>query len=133
MRIVWRLLLAIKSAIIENDPVETYIFDEVDTGISGATAEIVGRKLKNVGIKRQALCITHLAQVAACAHQHLFVSKSVDGARTSSQLRLLNTHERIEEIARMLGGVDITDRTRAHAQELLEENCMIQPVLSFVS
>ena len=128
-----RLLLAIKSAIIENDPVETYIFDEVDTGISGATAEIVGRKLKNVGIKRQALCITHLAQVAACAHQHLFVSKSVDGARTSSQLRLLNTHERIEEIARMLGGVDITDRTRAHAQELLEENCMIQPVLSFVS
>ena len=128
-----RLLLAIKSAIIENDPVETYIFDEVDTGISGATAQIVGQKMQSVGSKRQALCITHLAQVAACAHQHLFVSKSVDGDRTSSQLRFLTTQERIEEIARMLGGVDITDRTRAHAQELLEENSTITPVLSIVS
>lgn len=128
-----RLLLAIKSAIIENDPVETYIFDEVDTGISGATAQIVGQKMQGVGVRRQALCITHLAQVAACAHQHLFVSKSVEGDRTSSQLRFLSTQERIEEVARMLGGVDITDRTRAHAQELLQENNSIQPILSIVS
>ena len=128
-----RLLLAIKSAIIENDPVETYIFDEVDTGISGATAQIVGQKMQGVGARRQALCITHLAQVAACAHQHLYVSKSVEGDRTSSQLRFLSIQERIEEVARMLGGVDITARTRAHAQELLQENDNIKPVLSIVS
>ncbi|MAA78359.1 MAG: DNA repair protein RecN, partial [Deltaproteobacteria bacterium] len=91
------------------------------------------QKMQGVGTRRQALCITHLAQVAACAHQHLFVSKSVDGDRTSSQLRFLTTQERIEEIARMLGGVDITDRTRAHAQELLQENSTLRPVLSIVS
>ena len=128
-----RLLLAIKSAIIENDPVETYVFDEVDTGISGATAQIVGQKLQKVGARRQALCITHLAQVAACAHQHLYVSKCVQEDRTSSQLRYLTTEERIEEIARMLGGVDITERTIAHAQELLQENSGLNPVLSIVS
>jgi DNA repair protein RecN (Recombination protein N) len=128
-----RFLLAIKSAIIENDPVETYIFDEVDTGISGGTAQIVGQKLQRVGIGRQALCITHLAQVAACAHQHLFVSKCVSGDRTSSQLRFLSMHERVEEIARMLGGIEITERTRAHAQELLQENGTNHPVLAVVS
>ena len=127
-----RLLLAIKSAIIENDPVETYVFDEVDTGISGGTAQIVGQKLQYVGAQRQALCITHLAQVASCAHQHLYVSKRVSGDRTSSQIRILSHRERIEEIARMLGGVEITDRTRAHAQELLQENASI-PTLSVVS
>ncbi|MEC7986640.1 MAG: DNA repair protein RecN [Myxococcota bacterium] len=117
-----RLLLALKVAIIERDPVETYIFDEVDTGIGGAIAQIVGKKLRKIGEQRQALCITHLAQVACCATHHLHVSKTVVDGRTSSEIRFLSPHERVYEVARMLGGTEITQRSLAHAQELLSEN-----------
>ena len=127
-----RLLLALKGALISTDPVETYIFDEVDTGIGGGVAESVGRKLQKLGTDRQVLCITHLPQVASCGHYHLYVSKklvsddsdaeSSKNYRTVSSLHFMSVSERIQEIARMLGGAEVTDRTIAHAQELLQQN-----------
>ena len=142
-----RLLLALKGALISTDPVETYIFDEVDTGIGGGVAECVGRKLRNLGEDRQVLCITHLPQVACCGHYHLYVSKRIitddesenvqrtvdsedlltssgDGSvfRTVSMIRFMSVEERIQEIARMLGGAELTERTLDHAQELLHQN-----------
>ncbi|MBM76562.1 MAG: DNA repair protein RecN [Proteobacteria bacterium] len=129
-----RILLALKGALIKVDPVESYIFDEVDTGIGGGIAEIVGRKLQSLGGERQVLCITHLPQVASCAHKHLYVSKDierVDGKeRTRSSIRYLTWDERINEVARMLGGAELTQMTRAHAQELMENNQTSDKVVS---
>ncbi len=95
------------------------IFDEVDVGIGGGVAEIVGQLLNQLGQKRQILVITHLPQVAAQGAQHLRVSKSFKDGVTLSSIAPLANLERIEEIARMLGGVEITDTTRRHAQEML--------------
>lgn len=117
-----RILLALKGAMIQTDPVSSYVFDEVDTGIGGGVAETVGRKLQRVGDARQAICITHLPQVACCAHQHIFIQKEVSNNRTHSTLRYLNFEERVVEIGRMLGGAELTDMTKAHAQELLLNN-----------
>ena len=114
-----RITLAIKRVIADQDPVATYIFDEVDSGVGGPTAEALGWKLRLVGQQRQVLCITHLPQIAAMGDHQLFVTKQVKGNRTRSIIRPLNTKQRIEEISRMLGGTRITDRTRANAQELL--------------
>jgi DNA repair protein RecN (Recombination protein N) len=122
-----RLLLALKSALIKTDPVETYIFDEVDSGIGGGIAETVGQKLQNIGQVRQVFCITHLAQVACCAHYHLKVVKKVEGERTTSLLKYLSFDERVEEVARMLGGSEITTRTLAHATEMLRSS---QPIVT---
>lgn len=97
----------------------TLIFDEVDSGVGGAVAEIVGRKLKDLAEGRQVLCITHLAQVAALAGHHVTVSKSVRQGTTRTVVRSLDPEERVEETARMLGGLRITDQTRAHAREML--------------
>lgn len=113
-----RLMLALKQVLPEGD-VPTLVFDEVDTGIGGATAELVGAKLKNVSRRQQVLCITHLPQVAAFADQHLHVEKRVAGGRTSTAVTLLGDGERVEELARMLGGSSITETTRRHARELL--------------
>jgi len=100
------------------------VFDEVDAGIGGAVAEIVGRELRRLGggagTKSQALCVTHLAQVAAQGHQHLRVAKLTDGRSTRISVTALTGAERIEEIARMLGGLEITARARAHATEMIE-------------
>ena len=114
-----RIMLAIKGALISTDPVGSYIFDEIDTGIGGGVAETVGRKLQGVGEARQVICITHLPQVASCAHQHLLVAKRVDGARTFSVVRSLSRAERIVEVARMLGGAEITEKTLEHAEEMI--------------
>jgi DNA repair protein RecN (Recombination protein N) len=114
-----RISLAIKVATIALDDTPVLVFDEVDSGIGGAVAEIVGRKLRELGQRRQVLCVTHLPQVAACAHQHLRVSKASSGAVTESSVSLLDTAARTEELARMLGGVDITAATRAAAADLL--------------
>jgi DNA repair protein RecN (Recombination protein N) len=95
------------------------VFDEVDTGIGGAVAEVVGRKLRELGRSRQVLCVTHLPQVAAQANRHLAVAKASDGGATRTRLILLDDSQRQEEIARMLGGVDITRETRAHARDML--------------
>jgi DNA repair protein RecN (Recombination protein N) len=114
-----RILLAIKGALIRSDPVGCYLFDEVDTGIGGGVAETVGRKLQKLGATRQAICITHLPQVASCAHHHLHVRKRVEEKRTVSTIRYLTGEERVQELARMLGGADVTDRSLAHAEEML--------------
>lgn len=114
-----RTTLALKGALIMTDPVGTYIFDEVDTGIGGGVAETVGRKLQGVGEARQVICITHLPQVASCSHQHLKVFKMVEDMRTFSAIRSLSREERIAEISRMLGGAEITAKTREHAEEMI--------------
>ena len=115
-----RLSLAVQVVTSEIAQVPTLIFDEVDVGIGGGVAEVVGRLLRSLGERRQVLCVTHLAQVAACAHGHFVVSKAEgNGAGIATAVRELSKSEREEEIARMLGGIRITERTRAHAKELL--------------
>ncbi len=95
------------------------VFDEVDSGIGGAVAEIVGRELRTLGERGQVLCVTHLPQVASQGHQQLRVEKRADGRGTRTTLAELEPSERIEELARMLGGIDVTDSARAHARALL--------------
>jgi DNA repair protein RecN (Recombination protein N) len=97
----------------------TLIFDEVDSGIGGGVAEVVGRLLKRLGQDRQVLCVTHLPQVASQGNQHYQVRKSSAGGKTVSQIEPLDAKSRIEEVARMLGGLEITAITRKHARELL--------------
>jgi DNA repair protein RecN (Recombination protein N) len=95
------------------------VFDEVDAGIGGAVAEIVGRELRRLGERGQVLCVTHLPQVACQSHHHLRVTKLTDGRTTRTTLSELTPLERIEELARMLGGVEVTDKARAHARDML--------------
>ena len=116
-----RIALAIEVATLGLDDTPTMVFDEVDTGIGGAVAEIVGQKLRQLGSGRQALCVTHLAQVAAQGHAHYRVAKSVSGDETFSQPEKLEDPARVEEIARMLGGVDITAAVRTSAKQMLEK------------
>lgn len=115
-----RIGLAIQVITAQQDNTPTLIFDEVDVGVGGGTAEIVGTLLRSLGEKAQVLCITHLPQVAAQGHQHLRVSKKTIKDATYSQIESLEFSERIQEIARMLGGVKITEQTLAHAKEMLE-------------
>ncbi|NOQ17378.1 MAG: DNA repair protein RecN [Methyloprofundus sp.] len=114
-----RISLAIQVTISHDKDAPTMIFDEVDAGIGGGIAEIVGQKLRALGNNTQVLCVTHLPQVASQAHQHLFVYKTNDNAMTTSSVKVLSTEQRIEETARMLGGVNITDSTLTHAKEML--------------
>ncbi len=113
-----RISLAIQVSTSTDKTTPTMIFDEVDAGIGGGIAEIVGQKLRNLSHNRQILCVTHLPQVASQAHQHLYVKKD-QTETTSSTVSLLNPREKVEEIARMLGGVNITQNTLAHAEEML--------------
>jgi DNA repair protein RecN (Recombination protein N) len=114
-----RISLAIQTAATEVAEVPTLIFDEVDAGIGGRVAEIVGRMLEQLGRKHQVMCITHLPQVAACADHQWQVSKRTADGAVRSQVRPLEPTERIDEIARMLGGMKITETTRKHAAEML--------------
>ncbi|KPC55143.1 DNA repair protein RecN [Amantichitinum ursilacus] len=114
-----RISLAIQVIVSELSGVGTLVFDEVDVGIGGRVAEIVGRMLADLAQQRQVLCITHLPQVAACGQHHYQVSKARAGAGMISQVHELDNNARVEEIARMLGGVEITETTRRHAAELL--------------
>jgi DNA repair protein RecN (Recombination protein N) len=115
-----RISLAIAVITAHATTVPTLIFDEVDTGIGGGVAEVVGRLLKRLGQNRQVLCVTHLPQVASQANQHLQVAKgTVDGGKTVSRIDVLDKKARVEEVARMLGGIEITETTRKHARELL--------------
>ncbi|WP_300621603.1 DNA repair protein RecN [Dokdonella sp.] len=115
-----RISLAIEVAALGSDAVGTMVFDEVDTGIGGAVAEVVGQKLRALGARCQVLCVTHLPQVAAQGHRHLQVSKSSDGASTQTRIDPLAGKARQEEIARMLGGIEITRETLAHARQMLQ-------------
>jgi DNA repair protein RecN (Recombination protein N) len=101
--------------------VPTLIFDEVDVGIGGAVAATVGRMLHELGLRRQVLCVTHLPQVAACADEHYRVTKIGKDNAVASELSQLAAGARVEELARMLGGHEITAKTRAHAGELLAQ------------
>jgi DNA repair protein RecN (Recombination protein N) len=114
-----RAMLAIKCVLADLGPAGMYAFDEVDAGVGGGMAEIIGRKIRSVAQHRQVLCITHLAQIAVFADQHFKVEKVVRGERTLSIVRRLSVQEQREEIARMLGGIKITAKTRAVARELL--------------
>lgn len=114
-----RISLAIQVCIANKSTIPTLIFDEVDVGIGGATADIVGRLLRQLGKDGQVLCVTHLAQVASKAHQHLQVRKSLRKGFSESTLIALEGEAKVEEIARMLGGVELTEQTRAHAKEML--------------
>ena len=117
-----RISLAISVITSKASFTPTLIFDEVDAGIGGAVAETVGKLLHQLGQSHQILCVTHLPQVAAQGNHHLKVSKSQSGDKTISQVQPLGRAERVEEVARMLGGATITDTTRRHARELLEHN-----------
>ena len=114
-----RVMLALKRVLARADAVTTYLFDEVDAGIGGGIAEVVGRELAEVARQGQVICITHLAQIGAFAGAHFLVEKRETAGRTATSVRRLAEPERAEEIARMLGGMKITAKTRAHAQEML--------------
>ncbi len=115
-----RISLAIQVITANAARVPTLIFDEVDSGIGGGTAEVVGRLLRELGSVNQVLCVTHLPQVAAQAHHHLVVSKSTDGENTRTAITTLDAARRVQEVARMLGGVQVTEQTLRHAQEMIE-------------
>jgi DNA repair protein RecN (Recombination protein N) len=114
-----RISLAIEVAALGSDAIGAMVFDEVDSGIGGAVAEVVGQKLRALGERCQVLCVTHLPQVAAQGHLHLRVSKSSDGASTETRIEPLAGKARQEEVARMLGGIEITRETLAHAKQML--------------
>jgi DNA repair protein RecN (Recombination protein N) len=113
-----RISLAIQVAAKSGAPVPVMVFDEVDSGVGGGVAEIVGRRLAELGERAQVLCVTHLPQVASQADHHLRVAKLTDGETTRTTLKALTEAEKVEELARMLGGVEITGTTRAHAREM---------------
>jgi DNA repair protein RecN (Recombination protein N) len=116
-----RLILAIKKIVAGKKSTATLIFDEVDSGIGGAVAEVVGRKLKEIAGWQQTICITHLAQIASFADQHHSIAKKVKQGRTVTLVRKLDSlKDREEEVARMLGGTTITAKTREHAREMLK-------------
>lgn len=114
-----RIALAISVITSSATATPTLIFDEVDSGIGGGVAEVVGRLLRRLGQDRQVLCVTHLPQVASQANQHFQVSKHSSNGKTASSIDVLDANARVEEIARMLGGLEITATTRSHARELL--------------
>jgi len=114
-----RVLLALKRALMHVDPVATCIFDEVDAGTGGAVGDMIGKKLAEIATERQVLCITHLASIAARGKTHLRVRKSIEADRTATHVERLDPKARVDEVARMLGGLDVTAKTLAMARELL--------------
>jgi DNA repair protein RecN (Recombination protein N) len=134
-----RIALAISVVTSQLGTAQTLIFDEVDAGVGGAVAETVGRLMKQLGVDRQVLAVTHLPQVAACADQHLVVAKSLQGQNTESSVTEVVATARIAEVARMLGGAQVTDATLLHATEMIAtqavntlNNGKLAPVLSIL-
>ncbi len=119
-----RISLALQVAAANSIKIPTMIFDEVDTGIGGGIAQVVGNKLRQLSDGRQVFCVTHLPQVASCAHNHLKVEKSSDEETTRTNINTIAEDSRIDEIARMLGGVNITENTLNHAREMIEEGAV---------
>lgn len=116
-----RVMLALKTVLARADNIPVLVFDEIDAGIGGPTGQVVGRKLKELAKRRQVLCITHLPQIAAFADRHLSVGKAAQAGKTSTFIRDLAEKDRVEEIARMLSGEEITPAARKHASELMEQ------------
>ena len=115
-----RIMLAIKTILAESDEIETLIFDEIDAGISGRTAQMVAEKMNVIGRNHQVICITHLPQIAAMADYHFLIRKDVVNHVTVSNISLLEESESITELGRMLGGVKITDKVMESAREMKE-------------
>lgn len=115
-----RIMLALKTVLVDSDQVPVLVFDEIDVGIGGRTAETVGKRLKELGKRKQILLVTHLPQIARYADAHFRVTKEIKKGRTITRIKVLDKKGRVEELARMLGGEEITDTVRAHAKELLE-------------
>ena len=116
-----RMSLAIQVIASDGSAIPTMVFDEIDSGIGGGVAEMLGRRLAELGRSRQVLCVTHLPQVASLAARHFRISKVSDGKTTRTSAQLLGKDERVEELARMLGGVDITKKTLDHAAEMFAD------------
>jgi DNA repair protein RecN (Recombination protein N) len=114
-----RVVLALKAILAQTEAVETVIFDEVDAGVGGSIADVVGRKLADLAAYHQVICITHLPQIARFAHHHFRIEKRVDGGRTRTSIVPLDLEDRVQEIARMMGGVKVTRTTLDHAREML--------------
>ena len=115
-----RIMLAIKTVMAEKDQIETLIFDEIDVGISGRTAQKVSEKMAVIGRNHQVICITHLAQIAAMADAHFAIEKKVENGKTRTSISLLNKEEEIAELARILGGAEITETVMQSAAEMKE-------------
>ena len=116
-----RVLLAIRGALAGEGTVATYVFDEIDAGVGGAVAQAIGQRLARAALNNQVLCITHLPQIAAYADAHFRVEKQIESGRTLTRVQRLTSDERVEELARMLGGARVTESARAHAKQLIEE------------
>lgn len=116
-----RVVLALKAILAQTESLETIIFDEVDAGIGGSTAEVVGQKLASLARYYQIICITHLPQIAKFGNRHFRISKHVSDGRTRTAIEPLDEKDRVREIARMLGGVKMTQATLDHAREMLSE------------
>jgi len=113
-----RIMLAIKTVLADTDDIPTLIFDEIDTGISGRTAQKVSERLSYIAKRHQVLCITHLPQIAAMADTHFEIKKTVENGKTITRIHKLNKEEQVEELARLLGGAEITDAVRENAREM---------------
>jgi DNA repair protein RecN (Recombination protein N) len=127
-----RIMLAFKAMLGGFDGIPTLIFDEIDSGVSGITASIVGKKLKQIAGSHQVICITHLAQIAAFSDYHYQIQKDLSGGRTVTTVKLLNQEEKTDEIARLLGGLHVTEAALKNAKELISESLQepIQVTLS---
>lgn len=121
-----RIMLAMKNVLTAREAVGTLIFDEIDTGVSGRAAQKIARKLVQIGAQKQTLCVTHLPQIAAMGDHHLLICKSVQGERTYTSVTPITADARIDEIARMLAGDQITENTRSNAKELLEQASVLK-------
>ena len=120
-----RIMLALKSVLSDKDGVETVIFDEVDAGISGKTSRKVGLKLREIARQIQVICVTHSAQIASLADTHFLISKSDETGRTETRIETLDGEGRITEVARILGGIDVTEAQRAAAREMIEDGKLL--------
>ncbi len=121
-----RLMLAIKSLVLAPGDIPTLLFDEVDAGIGGGVAEIVGKKLKKVAASHQVICVTHLPQIAALADSHHVVEKEIVKGHTTTHVKELKDAGRVDEVARMLGGIKITEKTRKHAEEMVRGSMKVE-------
>ena len=115
-------MLALKSVASADAPGKTLVFDEVDAGIGGRVAEVVGRKLHAIARTHQVLCVTHLPQIASLADAHFAVRKRIERGRTHTEVVVLSRADRVEEVARMLGGETITEAARDHAREMVKQS-----------
>jgi DNA repair protein RecN (Recombination protein N) len=121
-------MLALKNIFSKHQGITSIIFDEVDTGVSGRVAQAIAEKIYKVSVDSQVLCISHLPQVAAMADTHLYISKQTIDGRTKTTVKPLDDEEKTKEIGRMISGVEITDLTKQHAKELIEQANSIKAV-----